>query len=152
MGIKTTIKMTLKKSPLNPLKKSVWLSLSSNQRLIAIYDNHSTYTLMTTSGPMATPSLTTSLREGPSEKSREVLSRMRALVGCGCKTSFFQSKPFQLAEKVTLVIIELSNFCLLFIHPYLTYHPYMPSPLFDEKKNRRVISTEKHTIVLRSLP
>merc|ERR1712109_14538 len=88
-----------------------------------------------TSGPMATPSLTTSLREGPSEKSREVLSRMRAHVGCGCKTSFFQSKPFQLAEKVTLVIIELSNFCLLFIHPYLTYHPSIcPSRYLTKKK------------------
>jgi len=90
---------------------------------------------MTSSGPMA--------REGPNQKSREVLSRMRAHVGCGCKTSFFQSKPFQLAEKVTLVIIELSNFCLLFIHPYLTYHPYMPSiPLFDSQKKHT------HTLLL----
>merc|ERR1712223_2277515 len=98
---------------------------------------------MTSSGPMA--------REGPNQNSREVFIQDARALTEAVKPHFF-SRKFQLAEKVTLVIIELSNFCLLFIHPYLTYPPYMPSPLFDEKKNRRVISTEKHTIVLRSLP
>merc|ERR1712203_1154447 len=70
----------------------------------------------------------------PSSVGTQILSWMRRLV-----SSFFQSQWVKIGHCASTVT-KVADFCLLFIHTYLTYHHY-PLPLknsfFSKKKKKK---------------
>merc|ERR1711920_204761 len=89
----------------------------------------------------------------PSSVGTQILSWMRRLV-----SSFFQSQWVKIGHCASTVT-KVADFCLLFIHTYLTYHHY-PPPLekfvFFKKKSFFLTaesSTNLHLLVpMKTLP